>query len=71
MSAYQGFCGRQTAKEKRERKRAETAGEIPIIGPRESQCGAAGFAVKTDTRYACQRCGNYHEESATVEGVAA
>ena len=71
MNAYAGFCGQQTAKEKRERKRAEAAGEIAIIGPRESQCGATGFAVKTPTRYACRRCGNYHEESATVQGAAA
>lgn len=48
------------------RKIKQASGEV-LITSALSQCGAHGWAVGSATRYACWRCGLYHENSATLQ----
>ena len=44
-----------------EKKRIDAKINDIIVGPRESVCGLTGYAGRTEARYRCARCGNYHK----------
>jgi hypothetical protein len=50
--------------QRKERKRlAALRPETPVVSAADAWCGVRGWVAKSPTRYACWRCGLYHEES--------
>ena len=65
MTRVNGCWKQHLPKRKQEMKRIAARVDDIIVGPREGNCGIAGYAGGAAARYLCLNCGNYHDKPST------